>query len=88
MYFFKSFRGLLGGHVAALALIEYDSSRMSWYNNELLNMAVELGNRLLPAFNTTTGLPFPHINLRTGQPEPIVSFHQFIFFRKNNTHDT
>ncbi|VDL56293.1 unnamed protein product [Hymenolepis diminuta] len=65
--------GLLGGHVAALALMENNSNRMKWYNNELLNMSVELGNRLLPAFNTSTGLPFSHINLHTGQPGPIVT---------------
>ncbi|KAM7540265.1 hypothetical protein Aperf_G00000021965 [Anoplocephala perfoliata] len=63
--------GLLGGHVSVLALKESDPSRMSWYKNELLKMAVDLGNRLLPAFNTSTGLPFPHINLHTGEPVPI-----------------
>ncbi|VDN99007.1 unnamed protein product [Rodentolepis nana] len=64
--------GLLGGHVAALALRSNNSNRMQWYNDELLDMAVELANRLLPAFNTSTGLPFPHINLHTRKPEPII----------------
>ncbi|KAH9286040.1 ER degradation-enhancing alpha-mannosidase-like protein 3 [Echinococcus granulosus] len=64
--------GLLGGHVSVLALKEYDPSRISWYRGQLLDMAVDLGSRLLPAFNTSTGLPFPRINLRTGKPSPLV----------------
>lgn len=70
-----SYSGLLGGHVSALALRESNPNRLSWYKNELLKMSVDLGNRLLPAFNTSTGLPFPHINLHTGEPVPIVSFY-------------
>ena len=31
------------------------------YNNELLSLAEDVGNRLLPAFNTTTGLPYPRV---------------------------
>ena len=34
---------------------------MEWYADELLSMAKELGNRLLPAFNTTTGIPYPRV---------------------------
>lgn len=67
------YSGLLGGHVSVLALKENDPSRISWYKGQLLNMAVDLGNRLLPAFNTSTGLPFPRINLHTGKPSPLVS---------------
>eukprot|EP00108_Taenia_solium_P011562 TsM_000301700 transcript=TsM_000301700 gene=TsM_000301700 len=64
--------GLLGGHVSVLALKENDPSRISWYKGQLLDMAVDLGNRLLPAFNTSTGLPFPRINLHTGKPLPLL----------------
>ncbi len=39
---------------------------MEWYRGELLNMAVDVATRLLPAFNSTTGLPYPRVNLRTG----------------------
>jgi mannosidase alpha-like ER degradation enhancer 3 len=28
----------------------------------LLNMAKEVGYRLLPAFNTTTGIPYPRVS--------------------------
>ncbi|XP_077987220.1 ER degradation-enhancing alpha-mannosidase-like protein 3 [Glandiceps talaboti] len=57
--------GLLGGHVMALA-IKDQTNRMQWYNDELLNMAKDMGQRLLPAFNTTTGMPYPRVNLRYG----------------------
>lgn len=55
--------GLLGGHFAAVALKAQGHRQLSWYNDQLLTMAVEVGNRLLPAFNTTTGLPFPKVSL-------------------------
>ncbi|VDD79990.1 unnamed protein product [Mesocestoides corti] len=58
--------GLLGGHVSALAVKSSNASRMSWYDKQLLDVAIDLGNRLLPSFNTSTGLPYPQINLRTG----------------------
>eukprot|EP00038_Savillea_parva_P030425 m.77752 g.77752 ORF g.77752 m.77752 type:complete len:645 (+) comp9160_c0_seq1:37-1971(+) len=36
------------------------------YKDELLPMAVDLGNRLLLAFDTATGIPYSRINLRHG----------------------
>ena len=36
------------------------------YRGRVLDMAKELGERLLPAFNTLTGLPYSRINLRYG----------------------
>ena len=39
------------------------------YSNELLDLAHDLGTRLLPAFdNSPTGLPYPRVNLRHGVP--------------------
>ena len=35
---------------------------MLWYNNELVAMAKEIGYRLLPAFNTSTGIPYPRVS--------------------------
>ena len=35
-------------------------------DNRLLNMAEELGNRLLPVFESPTGMPYMYINLKTG----------------------
>ncbi|ESP01710.1 hypothetical protein LOTGIDRAFT_139192 [Lottia gigantea] len=57
--------GLLGGHVAA-ASFKRKKKCVEWYNDELLEMAREVGLRLLPAFNTTTGMPYPRINLKKG----------------------
>lgn len=38
------------------------------YDGQLLRLAVDLANRLLPAFYTETGLPYPRVNLRYGVP--------------------
>ncbi|VDN14519.1 unnamed protein product [Dibothriocephalus latus] len=80
--------GLLGGHVAALELKASHPNRMTWYDKQLLEMAVDAGNRLLPAFNTSTGLPYPRVNLNIGRGNPrrtevsqISSiFHQNVYF--------
>uniref|UniRef100_W5M0X2 alpha-1,2-Mannosidase n=1 Tax=Lepisosteus oculatus TaxID=7918 RepID=W5M0X2_LEPOC len=62
--------GLLGAHVMA-DMLRQRGQRMLWYRDELLHMAKELGNRLLPAFNTTSGLPYPRVNLRYGVLNPL-----------------
>lgn len=36
------------------------------YDGQLLRLAFDLGNRILPAFYTPTGLPYPRVNLRHG----------------------
>lgn len=38
------------------------------YDGQLLRLAHDLGRRLLPAFHTPTGLPYPRVNLRHGTP--------------------
>ncbi|KAJ5734155.1 hypothetical protein N7493_002941 [Penicillium malachiteum] len=38
------------------------------YDGQLLRLAVDLANRLLPVFYTETGLPYPRVNLRHGIP--------------------
>ncbi|XP_020650758.3 ER degradation-enhancing alpha-mannosidase-like protein 3 isoform X1 [Pogona vitticeps] len=60
--------GLLGGHSVAIMLKE--KGEMQWYNGELLHMAKQLGYKLLPAFNTTSGLPYPRVNLKFGVRSP------------------
>jgi len=57
--------GLLSAHVLA-ELVQARNEGLSWYRGQLLNMAIDCGTRLLPAFNSTTGLPYPRVNLRTG----------------------
>jgi ER degradation enhancer, mannosidase alpha-like 2 len=49
---------LLGGLLSAYQLTGDD---------RLLSLAEDLGNRLLPVFNSPTGLPYVYVNLRTGQ---------------------
>lgn len=38
------------------------------YDGQLLRLANDLARRLLPAFHTPTGLPYPRVNLRHGVP--------------------
>ncbi|KAF2093699.1 seven-hairpin glycosidase, partial [Rhizodiscina lignyota] len=38
------------------------------YHGQLLNLARDLAERMLPAFHTPTGLPYPRVNLRYGIP--------------------
>eukprot|EP00094_Tigriopus_californicus_P014109 TCALIF_13665-PA protein Name:"Similar to Edem1 ER degradation-enhancing alpha-mannosidase-like protein 1 (Mus musculus)" AED:0.18 eAED:0.18 QI:83/0.66/1/1/1/1/4/54/466 len=64
---------VLGGLLSAHLLIEHDpplfgSLRPAGYSGELLSLAQDLANRLLPAFNTSSGLPHPRVNLRHGVP--------------------
>ncbi len=49
---------LLGGLLSAYQMTE---------DTRLLNLAKDLGQRLLPVFESPTGLPFTHVNLRTGK---------------------
>ncbi|XP_060068085.1 ER degradation-enhancing alpha-mannosidase-like protein 3 [Ylistrum balloti] len=64
--------GLLGGHVVATFLKKKKKS-MDWYNDELLSMAKEVGYRLLPAFNTSTGIPYARVNLKHGITKELTS---------------
>ncbi|XP_045465028.1 ER degradation-enhancing alpha-mannosidase-like protein 3 [Harmonia axyridis] len=57
--------GLLSAHILAYYLQE-KADIMLWYNGELLEMAKDIGYRLLPAFNTTTGIPYARVNLLYG----------------------
>ncbi|XP_060809884.1 ER degradation-enhancing alpha-mannosidase-like protein 3 [Amyelois transitella] len=57
--------GLLSAHVIATSL-QPEVPVLQWYAGELLAMAEDLGKRLLPAFNTSTGIPHANVNLRHG----------------------
>jgi mannosidase alpha-like ER degradation enhancer 3 len=54
--------GLLSGHLMARLLKNHESHRLVWYDQQLLDMAAELADHLLPAFNTTSGLPYPRVS--------------------------
>ena len=49
---------LLGGLLSSYQLTN---------DKRLLDLAEDLGNRLLPVFNSPTGLPYVYVNLKTGQ---------------------
>ena len=52
--------GLLAGHIAAVNIIP------EVYDGGLLKLAKDLGERLLPAFDTYTGIPYNEVNLMLG----------------------
>ncbi|BGP03907.1 hypothetical protein JCM10021v2_007655 [Rhodotorula toruloides] len=69
--------GLLSGHLLAMpgAYNRSDPSTfhssirgfsLPWYRSELLHLAHDLGRRLLPAFETPTGIPFARVHLQRG----------------------
>lgn len=51
--------GLLSGHIFANRTGQ--PFHLPWYRGELLALAHDLGNRLLPAFATPTGLPYARV---------------------------
>ncbi|GAA6006626.1 hypothetical protein JCM11491_003122 [Sporobolomyces phaffii] len=71
--------GLLSGHLLALdpksrhfntSTIPFASSirgfSLPWYKGELLELAHDLGTRLLPAFESPTGVPYARVHLQKG----------------------
>ncbi len=54
--------GLLSAHVFVAELAP------PWYDGGLLRLAADLGQRLLPAFATATGIPYHRVNLIHGVP--------------------
>ena len=57
--------GLLSGHFLAQ---DADLELFPGYQGQLLSKAVDLADRLLPAFQTPTGIPFGTVNLKHGVP--------------------
>ncbi|XP_036320679.1 ER degradation-enhancing alpha-mannosidase-like protein 3 isoform X1 [Rhagoletis pomonella] len=60
--------GLLSAHVLT-DHIQKNNGVMLWYKGEMLEMARDLAYRLLPAFNTSTGIPHARVNLRNGMKD-------------------
>ncbi|KZV54946.1 hypothetical protein F511_33862 [Dorcoceras hygrometricum] len=59
--------GLLSAHLLAS---DYNTGmRIPSYDDELLRLAEDLGRRMLPAFDTPTGIPFGSVNLLLGVDE-------------------
>ncbi len=68
--------GLLSAHLMAidpkLKIYPYrdiTTNAIETYNNSLLHLAKDLGDRLIPAFNTHTGIPYGTVNLKFGVPK-------------------
>lgn len=62
--------GLLSAHQMAVdaQLGIYNDTTSERYDGGLLKLAIDLGDRLLPAFKTNTGIPYGTVNLRSGVP--------------------
>lgn len=60
----RALGALLSGHI--LASSDEFGFKLNGYNNELLELAQDLGYRLLPAFKTKTGIPYPRVHLQSG----------------------
>ncbi|GBG76786.1 hypothetical protein CBR_g23002 [Chara braunii] len=56
--------GLLSAHL--LASDPATGMQVEGYKDELLHLAEDLGSRMLPAFDTPTGIPYGSVNLRKG----------------------
>lgn len=66
---------LLSAHLIITDPVQpFGNMSIPGYENELLNLANDLGTRLLPAFeNTRTGIPYPRVNLENGVPTNCVN---------------
>ncbi|GAB7359902.1 hypothetical protein MBLNU230_g7429t1 [Neophaeotheca triangularis] len=76
--------GLLSAHLFATGELPIRGYKPQWtedhegtlviawngftYDGQLLRLAYDLASRLLPAFSTASGMPYPRVNLRHGIP--------------------
>lgn len=63
--------GLLSGH--QFASRKNQPFYLPWYQGQLLDMAYDLGKRLLPAFSTTTGIPLARVRFLARECFPMCS---------------
>ena len=49
------------GHIMSLLIKQKYSNRLGWYSGQLLEMATNLADRLLVAFNSTSGVPYSRV---------------------------
>lgn len=60
---------ILGALLSTFQTLEkmpVDDGGPSKYKTKILAMALDLGERLLPAFETSTGIPYARVNLKNG----------------------
>lgn len=59
--------GLISAHILAEEVVNRTlGTKNHVYQGALLVMAQDLATRLLPAFDTPTGIPYARVNLKTG----------------------
>ncbi|URD95133.1 Glycosyl hydrolase family 47 [Musa troglodytarum] len=74
--------GLLSAHLIAS---DYATGmKIQSYDDQLLHLSVDLAQRLLPAFDTPTGIPFGSVNLLHGVDENESKASHFILIDKPN----
>lgn len=61
------------GYDVPKTAVDIENHPIAWpnglkYDGQLLRLALDLAQRLLPAFYTLTGMPYPRVNLRHGIP--------------------
>eukprot|EP00850_Spirogloea_muscicola_P002496 SM000009S23625 [mRNA] locus=s9:1139531:1144092:- [translate_table: standard] len=63
---------ILGGLLSAHLLAKSPGSKLlqKWYDGRLLVLAEDLGRRLLPAFQSPTGIPYAWVNLKASVLAP------------------
>ncbi|GMH51446.1 hypothetical protein TL16_g01013, partial [Triparma laevis f. inornata] len=64
----RALGGLIGAHFLADEGLDVNINDIWEYDNILLKLMIDLGDRLLPAFNTPTGIPYGTVNLIHGVP--------------------
>ncbi|KAI1202771.1 glycoside hydrolase family 47 protein [Nemania serpens] len=63
----------MAGYDVPKTAVDIENHPIAWpnglkYDGQLLRLALDLAQRLLPAFYTQTGMPYPRVNLRHGIP--------------------
>lgn len=64
VHVFETTIRVLGGLLSAHVLLTRDASLVPQYDGLFLAKAVDLADRMMPAFNTSSGLPAPWVHLQ------------------------
>ncbi|KAI8626735.1 glycoside hydrolase family 47 protein [Xylariaceae sp. FL1651] len=84
----------IAGYNPKKAGIDIEQQPIAWpngfrYDGQLLRLALDLAQRLLPAFYTQTGMPYPRVNLRHGIPFYVNSpLHENISLHPEKSQDS
>lgn len=67
VHVFETSIRVLGGLISGHILLSRDPSLVPTYRGLFLEQAVALADRLLPAFNTRSGIPYEYVHLQRGE---------------------